>query len=57
MIRILGILSVVLFWIVTLVLSPVILLLGVLVFLLSIFFALSSLVYDIVTSYLRKKIQ
>jgi uncharacterized protein involved in cysteine biosynthesis len=55
MIRFLGILSVILFWIIALTLSPIILILGVTIFIIAIFGAISSLVYDLVTNYLEKK--
>lgn len=55
MIRLLGILSVVLFWIIALALSPVVLLAGVVIFILSIVFAVSSLVYDLTTRYFERK--
>lgn len=55
MIRLLGILSVILFWVIALALSPVVILAGVLIFVLSIFFAVSSLVYDFTTRYLERK--
>ncbi len=55
MIRLLGILSVILFWIIALTLSPVVLFLGVLIFVLTVFGAISSLVYDTVTRYLEKR--
>ena len=56
MIRILGILSVILFWVIVVTLSPVILVLGTLIFVLSICAAISSLVYGFATNYLRKKL-
>lgn len=55
MIRLLGILSVLLFWIIALVLSPIILFLGTLIFVLAVCGAVSSLVYDTVTRYLEKR--
>lgn len=55
MIRLLGILSVILFWVVAITLSPIVLLIGVLIFVLSIMFAVSGLVYEITTKYLRRK--
>ena len=55
MIRLLGILSVILFWIVVLTLSPVILFVGVAIFVLSIMFAVSSLVYEFTTRYFERK--
>lgn len=55
MIRLLGILSVILFWIVAVTLSPVIIFLGVTVFVLSIMFAVSSIVYDFTTHRLKGK--
>ncbi len=53
--RLLGILSVILFWIVVLTLSPVILFVGVAIFVLSIMFAISSMVYEFTTRYLERK--
>lgn len=53
--RLLGILSVILFWIVVLTLSPVILFVGVVIFILSIMFAISSMVYEFTTHYLERK--
>ena len=54
MIRLLGILSVILFWVVALTLSPVIILLGVIIFVLSVMFAVSGLVYELTTQYLKR---
>ena len=55
MIRLIGILSVILFWALVIALSPVVLLLGILIFLLAVCSAVSSLVYQFVTEYLRRK--
>ena len=55
MIRLLGILSVILFWVVVIVLSPVVLFLGTIIFVLAVCSAISSLVYQFVTDYLRRK--
>lgn len=53
--RLLGILSVILFWIVVLTLSPVVIFVGVAIFVLSIMFAISSMVYEFTTHYLERK--
>ncbi len=55
MIRLIGILSVILFWALVIVLSPVFLLLGTIIFVLAVCSAISSLVYQFVTDYLRRK--
>jgi len=55
MIRFLGILSVILFWIAAIAVSPLIIFLGVVLFLFSIFLAISSIVYDVTTNYLKRK--
>ena len=57
MIRLLGILSVILFWVVVIMLSPVVLFLGTIIFVLAVCSAISSLVYQFVTDYLRRKKQ
>lgn len=57
MIRLLGILSVVLFWALLIALAPVILIIGVLIFIIAVGAAVSSLVYDFVTRYLERKIK
>lgn len=53
MIRFLGILSVILFWILALTLSPIILILGTIIFVIAVCSAVSSLVYYFVTDYLK----
>ena len=55
MIRLLGILSVILFWVLVVILSPVVVVLGTIIFVLAICSAISSLVYQFVTDYLRRK--
>ena len=55
MIRLVGILSVILFWLLVVTLSPVIIFLGTLIFVLAVCSAISSLVYQFVTDYLRRK--
>lgn len=55
MIRLLGILSVILFWALVIVLSPVVIVLGTIIFVLAVCSAISSLVYQFVTDYLRRK--
>lgn len=55
MIRLLGILSVILFWALVITLSPVVLVLGTIIFILAVCSAISSLVYHFVTDYLRRK--
>jgi hypothetical protein len=55
MIRLVGILSVILFWVLMIALSPVVLLLGTLIFVLAVCSAISSLVYHFVTDYLKRK--
>lgn len=55
MIRLLGILSVILFWILVITLSPVALFLGTIIFILAVCSAVSSLVYHFVTDYLKRK--
>lgn len=57
MIRLLGILSVILFWALSIILAPAILIFGVLVFIFAVGAAVSSLVYDLVTRYLERKIK
>jgi hypothetical protein len=54
MIRLVGILSVILFWVLVIALSPVVLFLGTLIFVLAVCSAISSLVYHFVTDYLKR---
>jgi hypothetical protein len=53
MIKFLGILSVILFWVIVLAISPIILILGTIIFVIAVCSAVSSLVYYFVTDYLK----
>ena len=57
MIKLQGILAVILFWLVTIVLSPIIILFGVIFVVGITAIVISGIVYDITTSYLKGKIQ
>lgn len=55
MIKLQGILAVILFWVVTIVLSPIIILLGIMFVVGITAIIISGIVYDITTSYLKGK--
>ena len=57
MIKLQGILAVILFWLVAIVLSPIIILFGVIFVVGITAIVISGIVYDITTSYLKGKIQ
>jgi hypothetical protein len=57
MIKLQGILAVILFWIVTIMLSPIIILFGVIFVVGITALVISGIVYDITTSYLKEKRQ
>jgi hypothetical protein len=57
MIKLQGILAVILFWVVTIMLSPIIILFGVIFVVGITAIVISGLVYDITTSYLKEKRQ
>jgi hypothetical protein len=57
MIKLQGILAVILFWLVTIVLSPIIILFGVIFVVGITAIVISGMVYDITTSYLKEKRQ
>ncbi len=55
MIRLLSILAVILFWIAALAAAPIILFLGVVIFVFSVFTVISSFIYEIVYKFLERK--
>lgn len=57
MIKLQGILAVILFWVVTIMLSPIIILFGVMFVVGITALVISGIVYDITTSYLKEKRQ
>lgn len=57
MIKLQGILAVILFWLVAIVLSPIIILFGVMFVVGITALVISGIVYDITTSYLKEKRQ
>ena len=57
MIKLQGILAVILFWVVTIILSPIIILFGVMFVVGITALVISGIVYDITTSYLKEKRQ
>jgi hypothetical protein len=57
MIKLQGILAVILFWVVTIILSPIIILFGVIFVVGITAIVISGIVYDITTSYLKEKRQ
>jgi hypothetical protein len=57
MIKLQGILAVILFWVVTIMLSPIIILFGVIFVVGITALVISGIVYDITTSYLKEKRQ
>ena len=57
MIRLLGILAVILFWVVAIALSPIIILSGVIFAVGITAIVITGIVYDITTSYLKAKAQ
>jgi hypothetical protein len=57
MIKLQGILAVILFWLVAIVLSPIIILFGVIFVVGITAIVISGMVYDITTSYLKEKRQ
>ncbi len=57
MIKLQGILAVILFWVVTIMLSPIIILFGVIFVVGITAIVISGIVYDITTSYLKEKRQ